>query len=67
MGMEHPELFHHLDCTWNRQLDESSLADEKFTAVFPSFHRCDGDVHIYHANGGSIMLDEEDPPKRMIR
>ena len=54
IGMEHPQLFYHLDCVWNRQLDDTAVIDEKFTAIFEPFHRCDGAIRIYHANGGSI-------------
>lgn len=60
IGMERPELFYHLDCVWNRQLDDTALIDEKFTAIFEPFHRCDGPIRIYHANGGSIMPEIEE-------
>ncbi len=60
IGMEHPELFFHLDCVWNRQLDDTALIDEKFTAIFEPFHRCDGPIRVYHANGGSVMPEIEE-------
>lgn len=60
LGMEHPELFYPLDCSWNRQMDISAFADEKFTGVFEEFHRCDGKIRIFHANGGSTFPDDEE-------
>ncbi|XP_044277084.1 xyloside xylosyltransferase 1 [Varanus komodoensis] len=48
-GMEHPELFHVLDCTWNRQLC-SWWRDHGYSQVFEHYFRCDGHVRIYHGN-----------------
>lgn len=56
--MEHSDLFYNMDCSWNRQLDISGFADEKFTRVFEDFHRCGGETKVYHANGGSTFPDE---------
>jgi hypothetical protein len=55
MSMEHRQLFLVLDCTWNRQLDEMYGFVEHFGNIFNTFHRCDGDTKIYHANGGSLL------------
>ncbi|XP_063162271.1 xyloside xylosyltransferase 1 isoform X2 [Candoia aspera] len=49
VGMEHPELFHVLDCTWNRQLC-SWWRDHGYADVFEQYFRCDGHVRIYHGN-----------------
>ena len=47
--MEHPELFHVLDCTWNRQLC-TWWKDHGYSDVFDQYFRCDGEVKIYHGN-----------------
>ncbi|XP_042676947.1 xyloside xylosyltransferase 1 [Centrocercus urophasianus] len=49
VGMEHPELFHVLDCTWNRQLC-TWWKDHGYSDVFDQYFRCDGEVKIYHGN-----------------
>ncbi|XP_025030190.1 xyloside xylosyltransferase 1 [Python bivittatus] len=49
VGMEHPELFHVLDCTWNRQLC-SWWRDHGYSDIFEHYFRCDGHVRIYHGN-----------------
>ncbi|KAM6442405.1 xyloside xylosyltransferase 1 isoform 1-T1 [Liasis olivaceus] len=49
VGMEHPELFHVLDCTWNRQLC-SWWRDHGYSDVFEHYFRCNGHVRIYHGN-----------------
>ena len=59
IGMEHPQLFGHLDCTWNRQLDEIYSILEPLVQLFDRFHRCDGQVKVYHANGGSQLPDND--------
>ncbi|KAL8188340.1 UNVERIFIED_CONTAM: Xyloside xylosyltransferase 1 [Gekko kuhli] len=48
-GMEHPGLFHVLDCTWNRQLC-SWWRDHGYSDVFDRYFQCDGHVRIYHGN-----------------
>ncbi|XP_015284557.1 PREDICTED: xyloside xylosyltransferase 1 [Gekko japonicus] len=48
-GMEHPGLFHPLDCTWNRQLC-SWWRDHGYSDVFDRYFQCDGHVRIYHGN-----------------
>ncbi|XP_023584495.1 xyloside xylosyltransferase 1 isoform X4 [Trichechus manatus latirostris] len=49
IGMEHPELFHVLDCTWNRQLC-TWWRDHGYRDVFEAYFRCEGHVKIYHGN-----------------
>lgn len=49
VGMEHPELFYILDCTWNRQLC-TWWRDHGYSDVFEHYFRCDGHVRIYHGN-----------------
>ncbi|XP_075794424.1 xyloside xylosyltransferase 1 [Pelodiscus sinensis] len=49
IGMEHPELFHVLDCTWNRQLC-SWWREHGYSDVFDRYFRCEGRVRIYHGN-----------------
>ncbi|XP_039197464.1 xyloside xylosyltransferase 1 [Crotalus tigris] len=49
VGMEHPELFYVLDCTWNRQLC-TWWRDHGYSDVFERYFRCDGHVRIYHGN-----------------
>ncbi|XP_009959844.1 PREDICTED: xyloside xylosyltransferase 1 [Leptosomus discolor] len=49
VGMEHPELFHVLDCTWNRQLC-TWWRDHGYSDVFDQYFQCDGEVKIYHGN-----------------
>ncbi|XP_028350505.1 xyloside xylosyltransferase 1 [Physeter macrocephalus] len=49
IGMEHPELFHVLDCTWNRQLC-TWWRDHGYRDVFDAYFRCEGHVRIYHGN-----------------
>ncbi|XP_065604181.1 xyloside xylosyltransferase 1 [Cyrtonyx montezumae] len=49
VGMEHPELFHVLDCTWNRQLC-TWWKDHGYSDVFEQYFRCEGEVKIYHGN-----------------
>lgn len=56
---EKPQLFTLLDCTWNRQLDTVYKHIVLSTDIFDAFHRCHGDVKIYHANGGSLLLDDQ--------
>uniref|UniRef100_A0A8C6YW43 Xyloside xylosyltransferase 1 n=1 Tax=Nothoprocta perdicaria TaxID=30464 RepID=A0A8C6YW43_NOTPE len=49
IGMEHPELFHVLDCTWNRQLC-TWWKDHGYSDVFDQYFQCEGEVKIYHGN-----------------
>uniref|UniRef100_A0A2K6UYX8 Xyloside xylosyltransferase 1 n=1 Tax=Saimiri boliviensis boliviensis TaxID=39432 RepID=A0A2K6UYX8_SAIBB len=49
IGMEHPKLFHVLDCTWNRQLC-TWWRDHGYSDVFEAYFRCEGHVKIYHGN-----------------
>ena len=59
IGMEEPRLFNVLDCTWNRQMDATGIIDEKFTGIFNQFHECNGTILVYHANGGSLMPEND--------
>lgn len=56
VGMEHPELFFVLDCSWNRQLD-TGWANVVNETLFAAYHNCPGKVRIYHANGGARLPD----------
>ncbi|XP_072200542.1 xyloside xylosyltransferase 1 [Excalfactoria chinensis] len=49
VGMEHPELFHVLNCTWNRQLC-TWWKEHGYSDVFDQYFRCEGEVKIYHGN-----------------
>ncbi|KAK2868868.1 hypothetical protein Q7C36_000739 [Tachysurus vachellii] len=57
IGMEHPELFHHLDCGWNRQLC-TWWRDHGYSDVFQLYFRCEGPVHIYHGNCNTPIPDD---------
>ncbi|GAA6083169.1 xyloside xylosyltransferase 1 [Tachysurus ichikawai] len=57
IGMEHPELFHHLDCGWNRQLC-TWWRDHGYGDVFQLYFRCEGPVHIYHGNCNTPIPDD---------
>ncbi|RLV99154.1 hypothetical protein DV515_00010118 [Chloebia gouldiae] len=46
VGMEHPELFHVLDCTWNRQLC-TWWRDHGYSDVFDQYFQCEGETHIF--------------------
>ena len=63
LGVEYPDMIRVLDCTWNRQLDETFGLDVMFMKIFPAFHRCEGNIKVYHANAGSVMPDEDFFPK----
>ena len=52
LSLEHPELFHILDCGYNFQLDESMFRDP-WISLFPAFHNCTSKPNVYHMNGGS--------------
>eukprot|EP00071_Canis_lupus_P036046 XP_022269603.1 xyloside xylosyltransferase 1 [Canis lupus familiaris] len=56
IGMEHPELFHVLDCTWNRQLC-TWWRDHGYSDVFEAYFRCEGHVKIYHGNCNTPIPD----------
>lgn len=51
-GMEYPQLYYKLDCSWNRQLD---VGWKKVTGkkIFDLYHKCDGKINVLHANGDS--------------
>ncbi|XP_022244275.1 xyloside xylosyltransferase 1-like [Limulus polyphemus] len=54
IGMEYPELYYTLDCTWNRQLDTAWLKTVNAT-IFEPYHICPGTVKIYHGNGDTFI------------
>lgn len=51
-GMEYPQLYYKLDCSWNRQLD---IGWSKVTGknIFEQYHKCENKIKILHANGDS--------------
>ncbi|XP_030071459.1 xyloside xylosyltransferase 1 isoform X2 [Microcaecilia unicolor] len=49
IGMEHAELFHILDCVWNRQLC-TWWRDHGYREVFDFYYRCEGHIKILHGN-----------------
>ncbi|KFM78777.1 Xyloside xylosyltransferase 1, partial [Stegodyphus mimosarum] len=53
-GMEFPELYYKLDCSWNRQLDVG-WRNEVDTAIFDLYHQCKGKINILHANGDAVL------------
>ncbi|XP_019388097.1 PREDICTED: xyloside xylosyltransferase 1 [Crocodylus porosus] len=57
VGMEHPELFHVLDCTWNRQLC-TWWKDHGYSDVFHRYYACEGPVKIYHGNCNTPIPDD---------
>ncbi|GFQ99220.1 xyloside xylosyltransferase 1 [Trichonephila clavata] len=59
-GMEYPELYYNLDCSWNRQLDVG-WRNEVENEIFDQYHRCEGKIHVMHANGDSLL------PKDSVR
>ena len=63
LSLEFPELFYHLHCSYNYQLD-TTLYREPFYQVFLDYHNCTNEVpRIYHGNGGVIIPSEtEDTP-----
>ncbi|XP_017728970.1 PREDICTED: xyloside xylosyltransferase 1 isoform X2 [Rhinopithecus bieti] len=57
IGMEHPRLFHVLDCTWNRQLC-TWWRDHGYRDVFEAYFRCEGHVKIYHGNCNTAIPED---------
>ncbi|KAF8781672.1 Xyloside xylosyltransferase 1 like protein [Argiope bruennichi] len=55
-GMEYPELYYKLDCTWNRQLDVG-WRNEVGKELFDKYHQCEGKIHVMHANGDALLKD----------
>uniref|UniRef100_A0A8D2B5D1 Xyloside xylosyltransferase 1 n=1 Tax=Sciurus vulgaris TaxID=55149 RepID=A0A8D2B5D1_SCIVU len=56
ISMEHPELFHVLSCTWNRQLC-TWWRDHGYSDVFEAYFHCEGHVKIYHGNCNTPIPD----------
>ncbi|MGH0149128.1 UNVERIFIED_CONTAM: hypothetical protein FKN15_015066 [Acipenser sinensis] len=57
IGMEHPSLFHVLDCAWNRQLC-TWWKDHGYGDVFQLYYHCQGPVKIYHGNCNTPIPDD---------
>ena len=53
LNFDFPELFYVLPCSWNRQLCRWFETEDSFDA----YHRCDGDIYIYHGNCNSTLPD----------
>lgn len=49
IGMEHAQLFHILDCVWNRQLC-TWWRDHGYGDVFDLYYKCEGHIKILHGN-----------------
>ncbi|XP_015216702.1 xyloside xylosyltransferase 1 [Lepisosteus oculatus] len=57
IGMEHPGLFHALDCGWNRQLC-TWWREHGYGDVFQLYYQCDLPVRIYHGNCNTPIPDD---------
>ncbi|KAJ1162906.1 hypothetical protein NDU88_003370 [Pleurodeles waltl] len=57
IGMEHPELFHVLECVWNRQLC-TWWRDHGYSDIFDLYNRCDGHIKILHGNCNTPIPEE---------
>lgn len=57
LGCEHPELFHVLPCTWNKQLCRYWY-EHGYRDVFGDYQVCKGEVNIYHGNCNSAIPRE---------
>ena len=57
LSFEHPELFYILSCTWNRQLC-TWWRNNGYREVFNLYHKCEGDVNVYHGNCGTEIPDD---------
>uniref|UniRef100_UPI00358EC674 xyloside xylosyltransferase 1 isoform X1 n=2 Tax=Myxine glutinosa TaxID=7769 RepID=UPI00358EC674 len=57
VGVVHPELFHVLSCSWNRQLC-TWWRQQGYAAVFDDYFRCNGAVHIYHGNCNTAIPND---------
>jgi len=54
LGMKYPELFYRLPCQWNRQLD-TSWKPHYSEVIFEKYHKCEGRIRLYHANGNTVI------------
>jgi xylosyl alpha-1,3-xylosyltransferase len=59
VGMEHPELFFVLPCTWNRQLC-TWWGEHGYADVFKQYYDCSGRVNIYHGNCNTAIPRDSD-------
>ena len=53
LNMEHPDLFYHLPCGYNFQLDTRGSTQKLYMETFSTYHNCTDVPKIYHASGGS--------------
>lgn len=60
-GVEYPDMFYLLDCSWNRQLD-TSWKSHYGSEIFQLYHRCPEPIRIYHGNGGNSLPAERIKP-----
>ena len=49
LSLEHPDFFHVLPCSWNRQLCVW-WRDKGYADVFDQYFNCPGKIDIYHGN-----------------
>ena len=57
MAVEHPFLFHVLDCKWNRQTCQAMRGSEH-GKVFEQYHRCTSDVAVYHESCNTAVTQD---------
>ena len=49
LSMRHDNLFHHLPCTWNRQLCDW-WRNHGYADIFHRYYSCSGHIDILHGN-----------------
>ena len=54
LSFDYPELFYVLPCNWNRQLCRW-FETHGYGDYFDAYHRCEGDIYIYHGNCNSTL------------
>ncbi len=57
LALEHPQLFAHLPCQWNRQLCRYWFGPQLYAAEEPRW-ACPGPVHLWHGNCNSKFAPE---------
>ncbi|XP_068137254.1 xyloside xylosyltransferase 1 isoform X2 [Hyperolius riggenbachi] len=57
IGMEHPELFYVLDCSWNRQLC-TWWKDHGYADIFDQYYKCESHIKILHGNCNTPILED---------
>lgn len=51
LGMEYPEFFHTLSCTWNKQLCRVWARVKRIPSkLFNEYSKCEGKINLYHGN-----------------